>query len=373
MLDKEILVDISPDKKYPIFIDYNPISSIEDRIFQYTEANKVLVVVSEKVDRLYKEELDFKKCIKFVLKDGESQKNFENFKQISNFASKHQLERKDAIVAIGGGVVGDLAGFVASTYMRGIDFIQVPTTLLACVDSSVGGKVAINTNFGKNLVGTFYQPKAVFCNLNFLKTLDDRQFKTGLAEVLKYAYIEKSCMASLGYPENYADGYELFEFLHANPEKIFVRNLNTLAEVIYISLLLKVAVVCQDEKEQGLRKILNFGHTLGHALEKITNYRKYTHGEAIAIGMKFALELSFQRGLINDEYKIKADDLIRKYSLVKRIPRINSKKIIELMQLDKKVENGHINFVLPTGKSAVSCFNDITSDEIQSSLKKMKI
>lgn len=364
MFDKEITVDISPDKKYPIFVDYEAISSLEDRIFEHTDANKVLVVISEKVDKLYKNELNLKKCLKFVIKDGENQKNFENFKKISNFASKHQLERKDAIVAIGGGVVGDLAGFVASTYMRGIDFIQVPTTLLACVDSSVGGKVAINSEYGKNLVGTFYQPKAVFCNLNFLKTLDDRQFKTGLAEVLKYAFIEKSCLA----PED----YDLFEFLHANPEKIFVRNLNTLKEVINISLHLKVAVVCQDEKELGLRKILNFGHTLGHALEKITDYKKYTHGEAVAIGMKFAIELAFQRELINDEYKIKADELIRKYSLISRIPRINHKKITALMQLDKKVEDGHINFVLPTSKSAVSCFNDITSEEIQSAIKKMK-
>jgi 3-dehydroquinate synthase len=360
MPNNEIFMEISQDRKYPIFVDTDRIEKIGDRLFEYTDANKILIVVSEKVNKIYGEELNFKNSVKFVLKDGENQKNFKNYQKIINFASKNKLERKDAIVAIGGGVVGDIAGFAASTYLRGIDFIQVPTTLLACVDSSVGGKVAINTDFGKNLVGTFYQPKAVFCNLNFLHTLDERQYKTGLAEVIKYAYIEKSCGA--------AKEYDFFEFLSANPQAVYERNLPVLSEIVKASLNLKIAVVSKDEKEQGLRKILNFGHTYGHALEKLTNYQKYTHGEAVAFGMKFSIILAFKRDLISEDYKDRALALLDKYSLVEKRPKISPKKIIELMKQDKKVENGKINFILPFSKSHVACYDDITSEEIKAAL-----
>lgn len=353
MSDREILVEISKDKKYPIFIDFDEIESLEGKIFRYTNAKKILLVVSEKVDKLYGEKLNIKNGIKFVLKDGEKEKNFKNYQKILNFALKNRLERKDAIVAVGGGVIGDIAGFVAATYLRGIDFIQIPTTLLACVDSAVGGKVAINTDFGKNMVGAFYQPKAVFCNLNFLKTLDERQFKTGLGEVVKYAFISRNCECTC----------EVFEFLDKNSEKILARDGEILSELIKISLELKAYVVNKDEKEQGLRKILNFGHTLAHAVEKITNYKKYTHGEAVAIGMEFAIELAYKKGLIEEEYKAESLNLIKKYDLVKKTPKFNNEKIVELMKSDKKVENGRINFILPSSKSYVECF-EVLPEEI---------
>lgn len=353
MLNKEVFVEISANKKYPIFIDFDEIESLEDKILQYTNANKILMVVSEKVDKLYGKKLKFKNSLKFVLKDGESQKNFKNYQRILNFALKNRLERKDAIAAIGGGVVGDIAGFVAATYLRGIDFIQIPTTLLACVDSSLGGKVAVNTDYGKNMAGAFYQPKAVFCNLNFLKTLDERQFKTGLAEILKYAYICGNC----------GDDWNFFDYLEQNSEKILAKDDEVLAEIIRKSLEFKAYVVAQDEKEQGLRKILNFGHTFAHAVEKMTNYKKYTHGEAVAIGMKFAIELAFQKDLISEEYKAEALNLLKKYSLVKKIPKFNYKKIIDLMKSDKKVEDGKIKFILPSLKSCVKSF-DIQDEEL---------
>lgn len=362
--EEKIIMEISPDKKYPIFVDSEPIEKIGERIFDHTNANKILLVVSEKVDRLYGDKLDFANSVKFVLKDGEDQKNFKNYERIVNFASKNRLERKDAIVAIGGGVVGDISGFAAATYMRGIDFIQIPTTLLACVDSSVGGKVAINTDFGKNLVGTFYQPKAVFCNLNFLKTLDERQYKTGLAEVIKYAFIERSC--------GHFEDFDFFEFMSANPEIIFERNLPVLNEIVRISLKLKIAVVSEDEKELGLRKILNFGHTLGHAIERITNYKKYTHGEAVAIGMQFAIILAHKRRWISEDYRDRAFSLIDKYSIVEKFPSFNVKKLIKLMFLDKKVADGKLNFVLPTAKSTVACFDDVTAQEIEDAFKVLK-
>lgn len=358
MLNEQLSVEISPSRKYPVFINFEPINKLEEAIFSHTTANKILIVISEKANKLYGKDLNFKNSIKFVLKDGEYQKNFRNYQRILDFALKNKLERKDAIIAVGGGVVGDIAGFAAATYLRGVDFIQIPTTLLACVDSSVGGKTAINTNFGKNMVGAFYQPKAVFCNLNFLKTLDERQFKTGLAEVLKYAFIEKSCQASINY--------NFFEFLKENFDKVLSRDNEALAKVVKISLELKASVVAKDEKEEGLRKILNFGHTLGHAIEKITDYKKYTHGEAVAIGMVFAINLAFKKGLITQEYKNESIELIEKYGLLININMagFKSKKLIDLMQSDKKVENGKIKFILPVQKSAVECF-DVKPEEIE--------
>lgn len=199
------------EKSYPIIINDKPVSTLKDDIYTRLEGKKFLVIISEKVEKLYGKELGFDKSEKFILKDGEKEKNFKNYKKILERALKLQLTRKDTIIAIGGGVVGDLAGFAASTYMRGINFIQVPTTLLACVDSSVGGKTGIDTSFGKNLVGAFYQPDVVFINTNFLKTLDDRQFKTGMGEVVKYAFIEKSCCCN--------EELNLTNFLSENTEK----------------------------------------------------------------------------------------------------------------------------------------------------------
>lgn len=341
-----VAVEISPDKEYQIYIDSEPIESLTERIFNHTKANKVLLVVSEKVNKLYADKLDIRNSIKFVLKDGEKEKNFKNYQNILEVALKNKLERKDAIVAIGGGVVGDIAGFAAATYLRGIDFIQIPTTLLACVDSSVGGKTAINTDFGKNLVGAFYQPKAVFCNLNFLQTLDERQFKTGLAEVVKYAFICGNCPCN----------NDFYDFLNENSESILARDFRALEQMIKMCLEIKAYVVSKDEKEQGLRKILNFGHTYAHAIEKITNYKKYTHGEAVSFGMVFAFNLAFKKGLITELMRLEGINLIKKYGLEKAMPNYKREKLIELMQSDKKVEDGKINFILPVQKSVVEKF-----------------
>lgn len=372
MLNSELSVEISDKIKYEIFIDDDDISTLGKKIFEHTKASKALLVLSSKVNKLYGNKLNFPNCEKLVLKDGEKYKNIKTYESILTKASMMKLERKDVIVAIGGGVVGDMAGFAASTYLRGIDFIQVPTTLLACVDSSVGGKVGINNNYGKNLIGAFYQPKAVFCNVNFLSTLDLKQLKTGLAEILKYAFIERSCLTAGMSNENERNSiqcFNLFDFLLANPDRIYNKNLNTLAELIKICLSLKAEVVTKDEKEQGLRQILNYGHTLAHAIEKITNYRKFTHGEAVYLGMRFAIELSFLRKFINNETKCKMQALLQKFVIVKKMPKFNINKIIEIMHSDKKVKNGQINFVLSTSKDTVWCFNDITKKEIETAYK----
>lgn len=344
----------SEEKNYPIFIEDEDILLLKEKILSYVEGKKYLVVISQMVEKLYGKTLGFSKENVYVLKDGEKEKNFNNYKKITERALQMKLTRKDAIIAIGGGVVGDLAGFVSSTYMRGIDFIQVPTTLLACVDSSVGGKVAIDTDYGKNLVGAFYQPKAVFINPNFLKTLDDRQFKTGLGEVVKYSFIEKSCKCD--------EDLNLTNFLSENVEKIINRDERILSKLIEICVKLKVSVVEKDEKESGLRRILNFGHTYGHAIEKITKYKKFTHGEAIVAGMKYAFNLAIKRNLIDKNYKFFAEDVIKKFNFVE-IPEFDREKMIELMQLDKKACNEKIVFILPTDYSTVEAF-ELNSEDL---------
>src|SRR5574344_2287355 len=230
MQQTTINLSTSTAKTYSIFINDEPIENLFSKLSEILQNKKSVVVISDKVNKLYGKKIKINNSIKFVVKDGEKEKNFDNHKKILNFVIKNKLERKDAIIAIGGGVVGDIAGFVASTYLRGVDFIQIPTTLLACVDSSVGGKVAINTKHGKNLVGAFYQPKAVFCNLNFLTTLDLKQINTGLAEILKYAFIEKSCLTAgitVETMRNKIESFNLFDFLFANPDSIYTKNLNT--------------------------------------------------------------------------------------------------------------------------------------------------
>src|SRR5574344_357620 len=189
MINKILQVNISPDNNYPILIDDDNINNLEEKILKHTNANKFLIIISQKVEKLYGKYFNFKNVFKFVLKDGENEKNFKNYNKILEFALSKKLERKDAIIAIGGGVVGDLSGFVASTYLRGIDFIQIPTTLLAGIDSSIGGKTGINIAQGKNLVGAFHQPIAVFFDADTLLSLPDAEWKNGIGEGIKYAVL----------------------------------------------------------------------------------------------------------------------------------------------------------------------------------------
>ena len=335
----ELLVKISGGESYyPIVVKNNPIENLREEIFEIVGKKNYLVVISEKVFKLYGKILRFPKNNLFILKDGEKEKNFKTYKKILEKALKLRLTRSDCIIAVGGGVCGDIAGFAASTYMRGINLIQIPTTLLACVDSSVGGKTGIDTAFGKNLVGSFYQPSVVLINTNFLKTLDERQFKTGMGEVVKYAFIEKSCKCE--------EEFNLINFLSLNSDRILARENDVLKELIRMCVSLKISVVEKDEKEGGLRKILNFGHTYAHAVENLTKYKKYTHGEAVVKGIEFAFEFAQKRGLIVESYKFIAYDLMRKYNF-KNIPNFDIKKIVNVMKLDKKAEADSIVFILP--------------------------
>ncbi len=353
------MVDLSvnikeEEKSYPVVIENSEIIDFAEKIFKITSGRNYLAVVSEKIEKLYGKQLKIPQKNKFVLKDGEKEKNFKNYKKILDCAQRMKLTRADMMLAIGGGVVGDMAGFAAATYMRGIDLVQIPTTLLACVDSSVGGKTAIDTDYGKNLVGAFYQPKIVLINPVFLKTLDDRQFKTGMGEVIKYSFIEKSCKCE--------EDLNLTNFLSEKYQQILNRDTKTLSKLIEICVKLKISVVEKDEKENGLRRILNFGHTYGHAVEKITNYKKYTHGEAVVEGIKFAFNLAVKRNLIDKNYAFLAEDVIKKYNFSPLL-KFKPEKMVELMRLDKKAISEKIIFILPVDYSTVEAF-ELKPDEI---------
>lgn len=354
MINLSVNID-SKKQTYPIYISNNDLESLKQSIESEINNKNYIIVFSSRVYKIYSKILNFPKDKALILPDGETEKNQNNYLKILDFALKHKLKREDAIIAVGGGVVGDITGFAAATYMRGINFIQVPTTLLAATDSSVGGKVAINTKYGKNLIGAFYQPKAVFINTNFLKTLDENQFKSGLGEVLKYGFIEKSCRGELEP--------QLINFLTEFQEKILSRDILTLNELIKHCIELKIAVVEKDEKENGLRKILNYGHTYGHVVENLTKYKKYTHGQCVIEGIRFSLQLAQQLNLIDKEYKFLCEDLIKKFDYSPLI-KFDINKILNVMSTDKKATDKYIKFILPTGYATVGEYN-FTQDELK--------
>lgn len=268
-----------------------------------------------------------------VVPAGEKAKTLATVQACYHQLAAHRLERNSFVVALGGGVVGDLAGFVAATYLRGIAYVQAPTTLLAQVDSSVGGKVGVNLRAGKNLVGAFHQPRLVCCDLNTLDTLPEREFRAGLAEVIKYGIIYDA---------------ELFARVERSLPKVLQREPGTLAAIIARCCEIKAAVVGQDETEGGRRAILNFGHTIGHALEAISRYGHYRHGEAIAIGQVAAARLSAELVGLSAGEVARIERLLQRAGLPTRV-RLNARqfeRLLATMRLDKKVRDGEIRFVL---------------------------
>jgi 3-dehydroquinate synthase len=268
-----------------------------------------------------------------IVQPGEAAKSLKTVQSCYDQLAAHRLERKSFIIALGGGVVGDLAGFLAATYLRGIAFVQVPTTLLAQVDSSVGGKVGFNLKAGKNLVGAFYQPKLVLCDLDTLKTLPDREFRAGLAEVIKYGIIYDA---------------KLFGQIERDLPKLLKREPKMLAAVVARCCEIKAEVVGRDETDGGPRAILNFGHTVGHAIENISGYGKFLHGEAISIGQVVAAKLSREILGLPERDLERIQNLFQRAGLPLKIRLHSSKrqKLLNAMRLDKKVSGGEIKFVL---------------------------
>lgn len=371
---KSIKLDINIAKQgdisYPIVIGDDIFFQAAEYLKKYLRASKLLIVTNTTVFKLYGErftsmlsgaDFDFDFCI---LEDGEKYKNADTLEKILNKAFENKFGRSDAFVAFGGGVVGDITGFAASVYLRGIDFVQIPTTLLAQVDSSVGGKTGINNSFGKNLLGAFYQPKFVLAYVNFLNTLPLSEFKTGLAEVVKYGFIEKKCS------KDYKD---FLEFLDKNKSAIFNLDSEIMPKIVSECCRLKADVVNQDEKENGLRAVLNFGHTIAHSVEKCTFYSTFTHGQAVAIGMRGAFAISKKLNKIDKEYYDFAVNLLDAYNLKYKIPNnIETKKLLDTLSYDKKVQNGKVRFVLPVSYGDVEIFDNIERELIEEVINELK-
>lgn len=267
-----------------------------------------------------------------IVPDGETFKSLEQAQRLYDAAVEAGLERRSAILALGGGVIGDLTGFIAATYLRGIGFIQLPTTLLAQVDSSVGGKVAVNHPKGKNLIGAFYQPMAVVTDLSTLETLDPADYASGLAEVIKSAAIKDS---------------NLFDLLENNIDRINARDPQILAEIVARVCQIKAEVVIADEREESIRAILNYGHTVGHAVEAVTRYTGYRHGEAVAMGMVAAAEIGVNMGLCSVDVLERTQLLLSKLNLPTKLPALSLEALCEALSHDKKVDGGTVKFILP--------------------------
>ena len=267
----------------------------------------------------------------FTLADGEGEKNLDNYARILDFLLAHRHNRTTTVVALGGGVVGDIAGFAAATYQRGVDFVQIPTTLLAQVDSSVGGKTAVNHPSGKNMIGAFHQPVAVLADLDLLDTLPERELRAGIAEVIKYGVIVDA---------------DFFAWLEANTEALLALDRDALVQVIARSCEIKAAVVAEDERETGRRALLNYGHTFAHAIESLAGYGAYLHGEAVAIGMVMAAELAVRSGILNRSAGVRLRNLIDSFGLPVSPPQLSAAAMQEAMGMDKKVVDGALRFVL---------------------------
>lgn len=287
---------------------------------------------------------------------GEKSKTRKTKEKIENEMLNLGFGRDSCIIALGGGVVGDVAGFVAATYMRGIPYIQIPATLLAMVDSSIGGKVAVDTEHAKNAIGAFYQPKKVIIDLNFLKTLPKKELANGLAEVIKHALIKDK-------------GF--FHFIEKNIGKILKQDLEILKQTIKRSCEIKAEIVAEDEKEKGLRKILNYGHTIGHAIESALNY-KISHGNAIAIGMSYAAKLSAKLGFLHEGSVIRQNNLLEYVGLPHKLShhKLKPRKILEFVQYDKKIANGKLNFVLLNSIGDAFISDEVDLDDIKNILEE---
>ncbi len=322
-------------------------------------ARDVLVVTNNVVAPLYLDALEHalegKRVRSVVLPDGEAHKTIGVVGRIFDALVEARLNRDACVVALGGGVVGDMAGFAAACYQRGVDYVQVPTTLLAQVDSSVGGKTGVNHPGGKNLIGAFHQPRAVISDTSTLATLPGRELRAGLAEVLKYGLIADSAF---------------FDWIDAELEALLALDAAAVARAIRRSCEIKAAIVAEDELEYGRRALLNFGHTFGHAIEAATGYGQWLHGEAVAVGMLLAADLSCRLGWLEAVEVERLRGLLRRAGLPDRAPRIGARRALELMGMDKKVLEGRIRLVLlrRTGVGVVS--GDYPSDALHAVLRE---
>ena len=321
-------------------------------------AGKVVIITNPIVKKLYGNALkqsltkDGFTAIILEVPDGEEQKSLETTGRLYHELTEHYAERTTPILALGGGVIGDLAGFVAATYMRGVPLVQIPTTLLAQVDSSIGGKVAVNHGQLKNKIGAFYQPRLVITDIDTLKTLPAKELANGLAEVIKSAVIWDK---------------EFFAYLETNLDRIKSLDAGFLEETVFRSVGIKAEIVEKDEKDLGLRGILNYGHTIGHAIESASDF-KVEHGEAIAIGMLAAGRISSQMGMLDQNELDKLKCVIKKAGLPTEIPELQVKRLLQAIKHDKKILEGKIRFVLPISIGKASITDEVSPSLIEQAL-----
>lgn len=325
---------------------------------------KVAIVTTEKVAGLYMDTAfdslshEGFKVTTIVVPDGEEYKTLATYESILTKLIEARFERKSVVIPLGGGVIGDMAGFVAATLLRGVPFVQIPTTIVAQVDSSIGGKVAVDHHLGKNLIGNFYQPRGVWIDTRVLTTLEYREVVCGMAEVVKHAMIRDR---------------EFFEFIENNLESImrFEASDDIMERFIAWNCRIKAAVVSADERENGLRAILNYGHTVGHALETVTGYSRFKHGEAVILGMIAAARIAELKGLMKAEECDRQNKLLGRVGINRELDGISPEEILQAMTLDKKVSGGKIRFVLPDSIGSVKIYDDINEDEIKAGIKYM--
>lgn len=325
------------DRSYPIFIGCQLLDN-PSLITNYILGNSAVIVTNTTVAPLYLNKVEQAlngENIRFntvTLEDGEQYKTLENVERIIDVLIDQRHDRKTTLIALGGGVIGDITGFAAAIYQRGVNFIQIPTTLLSQVDSSVGGKTGVNHPRGKNMIGSFYQPQCVIADTSTLDTLPDRELSAGMAEVIKYGLIHDA---------------EFFTWLQSNIQGLMEKDTDLLSQAILVSCQTKADIVAIDEKESGIRAILNLGHTFGHAIESAMGYGNWLHGEAVAAGMVMAVDLSLRHGWIKDEVQTKTIELLKQANLPIRPPQdITIEQYMDIMAIDKKVDQGIIKLVL---------------------------
>jgi 3-dehydroquinate synthase len=347
------------DRSYPIHVGKGTLPRAGELLAQAGLRGKVAIVSDPKVAQFYLDVVNETlrqagfEVIPVLIAEGEEHKDLNTLTSIYDRLVAERLERKSCVMALGGGIVGDVAGFAAATYLRGIPYVQVPTTLLAQVDSSVGGKTGVNHQDGKNLIGAFYQPRLVMIDVNVLQSLPPRELVAGLAEVIKYGVIEDPA---------------LFALLEENIDRLIRLDRELLIQIIATSCRIKARVVEKDEREDDYRAVLNFGHTIGHALETVTEYRKYLHGEAVGIGMAQATAISVQQGFCDQRSHERIRKLIRKAGLPSEIPpEVSRQDLIQSMEVDKKSAGGKIRFVMCAGIGK-TCFHSLTPGEILGAL-----
>jgi 3-dehydroquinate synthase len=351
------------ERSYPVYVGTGTLGRVGEYLVLHSGRGKVVVITDENVEPLYGRAVlgSLSNCgIEGYITSvaaGEKSKRMEVVERLYDKMFEYCVERTDTIVALGGGVVGDLAGFVAATFKRGVNYVQVPTTLLAMVDSSIGGKTGINHPRGKNMIGSFYQPKMVFADTNTLETLPKRELGCGLAETVKHAVIK--------------DG-EFFDRLEADSGKVMELKQELMVKLVVRNCRIKAAVVSEDEREAGLRGILNYGHTIGHAIETVLKERDYHHGEAVALGMVGAARLAVKRKMLSQEDAQRMVRLLKAFNLPTEIEgEIPAEELYTAMKHDKKVQQGKIKFVLPTGLGSCEFVSDLTEEEIKEAMREL--